>query len=563
MQYHPNQFAGHLHPRGRLRRYREVVQVLVRHGFDWFIRQLGLTELAPLRWWILRGHRELTFTTAEHLRRAMEELGVTFIKLGQILSTRSDLLPPDYVEELTRLQEEVPPERYEVVEAEVTRELGRPPRDLFAEFDPRPSGSASIGQVHAARLVSGENVVVKIQRPGLHALVEEDLRIMRDMARLAAGRTIWGQVYDLPGLVEEFASTLSDELNYLQEGRNADRIRRSFENDPCLRVPTIYWGYTTRKVLVMERIQGIHIGDLDALEAAGIDRRQLAETGARIVLKMALEDGFYHADPHPGNFLVLEDGVLGLMDFGMVGQVDESTKEGLVYLLLAIVNQDMDRVVDRLMDLGLVGNSVQLERLRRDLGRLLAEYWGLPLREIDVSRVLDESMQVIRKHRLRVPTHLVLLAKTISMNEAIARKLDPDFSAAEVLRQYVPQLVASRYLPGNWSRGVLPNLLDLGRLASSLPRRADRLLTRVEHGNITVNISVQETDRVIAALNSVANRLILGMLAGSFAVAIALLVQVYYTGGQRWILGWALGIGMAVVTGLGLWLAYNILRKGS
>ena len=547
-----------------MRRYREVVQVLARHGFDWLLRQLGLTSLAPLRWWIVRGqHREFSYTTAEHLRRAMEELGVTFIKLGQILSTRSDLLPPDFVEELSKLQEEVPPEPLARVENQIARELGRPPRDLFSDFDGQPTGSASIGQVHAARLITGEEVVVKVQRPGLHSLVDEDLGIMRDMARLASGRTMWGQVYDLPGLVEEFAATISGELNYLKEGRNAERIRHSFRDDPSLYVPTIYWGYTTRRVLTMERLRGVRIDDLRALEEAGIDRKRLAETGARVVLKMALEDGFYHADPHPGNFLVLDDGVIGLMDFGMVGQVDRSTQDGLVYLLLAIVNQDMDRVVDRLMDLGVVGNSVQLDHLRRDLGHLLSEYWGLPLQEIDITRVVDESMQVLRRHRLRVPTHLVLLAKTISMNEAIARRLDPEFSAAELLKQYVPRLVAERYLPRNWSKELLPGLMDIGRLASSLPRRADRLLTRIEHGNITINMSVQETDRVLAVLNAVTNRLILGMLASSFAVAIALLVQVYYTGASRWLLGWMLGIGMVVVSGLGLWLAFNILRKGS
>jgi ubiquinone biosynthesis protein len=561
MHHHPEQLSIDRHPRGRLRRYREVVQVLARHGFDWLLHQLGLARLAPLRWWIPRGQREVTHTTAEHLRSAMEELGVTFIKLGQILSTRSDILPPEYIEELSKLQEGVPPAPYQSVVSQLTRELGRPPNDLFAEFQEEPVGSASIGQVHAAKLVTGEEVVVKVQRPGLHALVEEDLLVMRDMARLAAGRTIWGQVYDLPGMVEEFATTLWGELNYLREGRNADRIRRSFAGEPCLYLPTIYWGYTTRRVLVMERLRGIHIQNVHALEEAGIDRKRLAETGARVVLKMALEDGFFHADPHPGNFIVMDNGVLGLMDFGMVGQVDDSTREGLLYLLVAIVNQDMDRVVDRLMDLGVIGNTVQLERLRRDLGHLLGEYWGLPLREIDVSKVLEESMQVMRKHRLRVPTHLVLLAKTISMNEAIARRLDPDFSAAGLLQQYVPALVASRYSPENWQRELLPNLLDVGRLAVSLPRRADRLLTRFEHGNISVNVSVQEADRALRALNNVTNRLILAMLASSFAIAIALLLQIYYTGVLRWLLGWMLVLGMVVVSGLGLWLAVNILRR--
>jgi ubiquinone biosynthesis protein len=528
------------------------------------LTQLGLARFIPPFPWGLFGRRPPPAPTqAEHLRLALEELGVTYIKLGQILSTRSDLLPPEYVAELQRLQDAVPPEPAGVIEAQIERELGRPPSALFASFDPQPIGSASIGQVHPARLRSGEEVVVKVQRPGVEALVEEDLAILRDLARAASGRTIWGRIYDLPALVDEFATTLRGEMDYLLEGQNADRFRHNFRGDHRLRVPAIYWDYTTRRVLTMERLEGIKINDLPALEAAGIDRQRLAAGAAQTTLKMILEHGFFHADPHPGNFVVMEGEVIGLLDYGMVGRLDEPTRDGLLFLLLAIANQDLDRVVDQLMSLGVTGSTLQLDRLRSDLGHLLSLYWGVPLKEIDIGRILEESLAITRRHRLQVPTNLVLLTKTMAMDEGLARNLDPDFSAAEVLRPYVMQLAWERYLPQRWAKRLIPTLLDLSQLGITLPRRTERLLTRVERGNISINMHVQDTEHVLNVLNGMVSRLVLGILASGFAVAIALLIQTYYTVGFRpLVFGWLLALGMAFVAALGLWLVLTILRRG-
>ena len=276
---------------------------------------------------------------------------------------------------------------------------------------------------------------------------------------------------------------------------------------------------------------------------------------------MVLEDGFFRADPHPGNFLVLENGRIGLLDYGMVGQVDDATRDGLLYLLLAISNQDMDRVVDQLTALGVMGTSGQLDRLRRDLAHLLSIYWGLPLREIDVTRVLEESMDTARRHSLRVPTSLVLLAKTLAMNEGLGRRLDPDFSTVDVLRPYVLQLAWAHYSPRHWRRRLLPTFADLSRLAVTLPRRSERLLTQLERGNLTVNMHLQETDRVLNELNGMVNRLILAMIVSGFTVGTGLLMQVYVSARLNWPIEWLLGIGMALVIGIGSWLAVTILRR--
>ena len=548
---------------GPIGRYRQVVQILARHGFGWLLAQLGLNRLAPLPWGVLgRFQTPPLPAQAEQLRLAIEELGVTYIKMGQILSTRSDLLPTEYVAELSRLQDSVPPEPLEVIQQQVEREFGAPPEEVFARFDPEPIGSASIGQVHSARLRSGEEVVVKVQRPGVDVLVEEDLAILMDLARLAAGRTIWGSVYDLPALVEEYATTLRGEMDYVREGQNADHFRRNFRGNPNLRVPAIFWQHTTRRVLTMERLDGIKISDLPGLEAAGIDRSELAERSATLVLKMILEDGFFHADPHPGNFLVLEDGSIGLLDYGIVGQIDEKTRLGLLHLLIGAASKDLDRVVDQLAVLGIAVNSLQRERLRRDMGRLLSLYWGLPLKDVDVARILEELMTIVRRHQLQVPTNLAMLIKTSAMDEGLARSLDPEFSAAEVIKPCILRLAWERYLPQNWLKRLGPSFLDASQLMVDLPRRADRLLTGMENGSISINMHIQDTEHVLDVLTGLVNRLILAMLAGSFAVAIAMLIQTYYTVGFRWLIGLLLVVGLVLVAGLGLWLALKILRRG-
>jgi len=312
----------------------------------------------------------------------------------------------------------------------------------------------------------------------------------------------------------------------------------------------------------MERIRGIKITDVAALEAAGINRRKLAVTGLRIVLKMLLEDGFFHADPHPGNFLIEPGEVIGLLDYGMVGQLDEATRDHLLLLFLAIVDQDLDRVVDRLSALGIVGTTSQIERLKRDLGHLLAVYWGLPLKEIDVGRILEEFLALTRRHSLHVPARLALMSKTLAMHEALARQLDPEFNLAELLPRYVRELALRAYKPDRLARRLLPVFIDLGQLALTLPRRVDRLLGQAERGNISVNMRVQETEHVLDTLNRMVNRLILGTVATGLIIGIALLLQVVYAAGLHWVVGWLLAAGFAVTAGLAVWLASAILRRG-
>lgn len=543
------------------RRYREVARVLSRHGLGYLVSQLGLGHLVPFHWGLL-GHRRrgLPYTQAEHLRLAFEELGATAIKLGQILSTRADLLPPDYLAELAKLQDAVPPEPGDAVERQITAELGKPPSLLFAAFDATPLGSASIGQVHAARLHSGEDVVVKVQRPGVDLLIETDLAILADLARLAQSRTTWGQVYDFPAILEEFADTLRGELDYEREAASAERISRNFRGDRSLRVPIVYRAYSGQRVLTMERLYGSRIADLAALDEAGIDRAQLARTLAGIVTKMVLGHGFFHADPHPGNFLVKPGPVVGLLDYGIIGQFDENTRDELLFLFLAVLDSDMDRVVDRLVDLGIVGSTSQLERLKRDLSHLLLACYGRALGEVDLSRILDEFMAIARRHRLQVPARLTLLAKTMSMYEGMARRLDARFNMSEVLGPYARELALETYSPRQTAKRLLPVVADLSRLVVTLPRRLDRLSSQAERGNASLNVNIADAEHYLDDLNRMVNRLILAMLTTGSAVGLALLVAFYHPPGWEALLGWLFTLGFAVTVVVGAWLVFTIVR---
>ncbi|HEU4388911.1 MAG TPA: AarF/UbiB family protein, partial [Blastocatellia bacterium] len=334
-----------------LKRSRELAEVFARHGLGYLASIVGLERFLSFPRGLL-GQAAESITRPEHLRMALEEMGATFIKLGQILSTRPDLLPPEYQIELAKLQDSAAPVSGREVMERIEEELGRPADRAFAEFDPLPLAAASIGQAHAARLHDGTEVVVKIRRPGVVEQVEEDLEILESLAAAAARRWEMADRYDVVGLAQEFAQTLRAELDYIREGRNAEQFATNFEGDRAVHIPRIFWETTTSRVLTIERIRGIKIGELQHITGRMIDRRRVAGQAARVILDMVFRDGFFHADPHPGNFFIEPDGRIGLIDFGMTGTVDESTQEHLADLLVAITAQDSERLVDVLLDLG-------------------------------------------------------------------------------------------------------------------------------------------------------------------------------------------------------------------
>lgn len=546
-----------------LRRYREIVGTLVRHGLAWLVVQLGLGDLIPFHRGLL-GHtqRQEPYTPPEHVRMALEELGTTFIKLGQVLSTRPDLVPSDYLVELNKLQDSAPLVPYTQIAEVIQQELGTSPEKIFKTFEVQPRASASIGQVHAACLPDGTPVVVKVQRPGVEAQVERDLEVLSDLAYLAAHRTTLGTLYDIEGWVEEFAFTLRNELDYTREGHNADRFRRNFVDDSTLYIPRVYWEYTTRQVLTLEAIQGIKINDLRALETAGLSRHCIAQNSVRIMLTMVFEHGFFHADPHPGNFFVLPGEVIGLIDFGMVGRLDISLREALLRLVMALIRQDVNRLVDELLALGVARGRVQLQALKRDLDHLIQRYYDRPIKEIAAIQAFNDLMTIALRHRLQLPTDLTLLTKVIAMSEGLGVQLDPEFKLLEFARPYFQRFWLQSRSPRVQAHRLAEGVLRLTELGFDLPGRFGRLLGQLERGEITIVSRREETEELLREFHRATNRLAISILTAALIIGLGLLMLVYNPPGWERFGGWLFGLLFGILMFFGLGLLWAIWRSG-
>lgn len=547
-----------------IRRYRQVVEILADYGFGAFLAQMGMSDRLNIpRWW--RRRKDITdgdMTNARRLRLAIEDLGPTFIKFGQILSTRSDILPLEYIEELSRLQDEVAPVSWDEARQVIEAELGAPVEELFAQVDTEPIASASLAQVHVAHLISGEEVVVKIQRPNINKTVNLDLDIIYDLAQQAQQRTSFGTRYEVADLTEEFATALRTEMDFRREAWNADRFRQNFVDERHMYVPKIFWEYTTNRLLVMERIRGIKINDLEGLEAAGYDRQRISANAADFVLKEVLIDGFFHADPHPGNLLILPGEVIGVLDFGTVGRLDDRDRANLARLFIAAVQMDVEAVVDQLQRMGVVDYRVDRAGLYRDLRRIIMRYYGLPIYEISAQEVVKMIQPIIYEYKLRIPPDYYLLIKTTVIMQGVGLALDPDFDIFEAAQPYIGKLFRRMWLPSSWGPGVLRMALDWKDFATVLPRKTTQILDQVERGQLTVQAELPQLDPIINTIDRLINRIIFSVLVAALLVALALLLpRLDYT--WPWgLLTWIILIGFFVLVFLAFRLAWSVLRSG-
>ncbi|HZA04229.1 MAG TPA: AarF/UbiB family protein, partial [Propionibacteriaceae bacterium] len=387
--------------RSQFARYRQIAEVLTRHGLGFLVGVTGLARWIPIRHGAHgQERRRQPYSTPEHLRRALEELGPTFIKLGQLLSTRSDIVPASYLNELARLQDRAPAIPLPTVESLIEQELGAPPDDIFARFEAVPLACASIGQAHLATLEDGTEVVVKVRRPNIHAIVETDLDILQNLANQANRRWAVAANYNLPGLVAEFSVSLRRELDYMTEGRNAERFAENFADSSDVHIPRVFWATTTSRVLTLERIRGIKVNDIDGLVQARVNRRTLATKAARVAVRMVFEHGFFHADPHPGNLFIEPDGRIGLIDFGMVGEIDAGLRHQLAALLAALTSHDVERLAKALLDLSVVKRPIDRGQFRNDLILFTSLYRGRRLGEVNVAKLASSLLALLRKYRL-------------------------------------------------------------------------------------------------------------------------------------------------------------------
>ena len=546
--------------RGRVRhlaRYREIASILARHGLGWVVLQLGLGDLVPIQRGLLsHPPREAPYSQAEHFRMAFEDLGVTFIKLGQILSTRADLLPAAYLAEFSKLQDSAPPITYAQVAQVIAEELHASPEKVFAEFERAPRAAASVGQAHAARLHKGARVIVKVRRPTVAERIERDLEVLADLANFAARHTRLGEYYDPVGLIEEFAYTLRNELDYTREGQNAERMQRNFAGEAALYVPKVYWEYSTARVLTLEEIGGIKINDLAALDAAGLDRHRVAQNSVRVMLTEVFEHGFFHADPHPGNFFVMtaaeartarlargeptpESGdsppgtgaVIALIDFGMVGRLDSALRDSMLRIAILLVRRDSDRLVDELLALGIARGRINRQAFKRDLDHFIANYYDQPLKELAAGRVLDDLVQVALRHHLQFPSDLMLLFKVIAMSEGLGLQLDPEFKLLEFAEPHLQTFWLASRGPGALATKVAQGLLDMADLAPALPHRLARLLSELERGQVAVTTRHEGLADMLREVERIANRVTMGVITAALIVGSAIAMTYYHPSG--------------------------------
>ena len=552
------------HRHSSLERAAHIALVLAHHELWYLIEILNLERFVPVHL-----HRSTTSdqkspelrTQPEQLRMALEELGPTFMKLGQMLSIQADLLPPEYQREFSKLQDAAPTIPIEAVHEMITVELGQSLEDSFASFDATPLAAASIGQAHLATLQDGTEVVVKVRRPGAAEQVDEDLKLLHSLATTASHRWELANQYDVVGLVKEFDQSLRAELDYLREGHNAERFARNFATENTVQIPRMFWETTTSRVLTQERIHGIKVTDLAALDAAGIDRAELSKRGAHIFLKMVFEDGFFHADLHPGNFFIEEGGNIGLIDFGMVGIVDEQTREELGLLLSGMISQDTDRLVDAMLELGASQQPVDRTALRRDLKQLLSQFADQPLSALPLGPLLTDVLDINRRYHLVLPSNLVLLLKTTIMTEGMAVQLDPSFNIVEALTPYVERLMLQQNSPAAWARRLGKMIPDVTWLATEFPQHLRRLMGELERGTLKFDIQPTGLDPVFKRAERIANRIVLGIIVAALIVGLSMLISAYRPGVPGvWEVILTIGLTLAGV--LALYLVWSIFRSG-
>ena len=533
-----------------LPRLREIGRVLLRHGLGHVAQRL---RLPGVRWWRRRQPppEAISFSLPERLRMIFEELGPTFIKFGQILSIRRDLLPEEYVSEFEKLQDAVPPFSYAEVARLIAEEFGRDVKDVFEEFASEPLASASIAQAHLARTKTGQEVIVKVQRPQIRQMILQDLAIMEHLAHLLARRIPESRRYDPVGLVEEFRKTILLELDFRREGRNADRLRQHLRDMPGIVIPQVFWEYSAPRVLTIEYMVGQ--GLRDALSRSAEDRHRIAANLYEAFLKQIFEDGFFHADPHPGNLLFLPDGRVGLLDFGIVGRVSRDRLAGLVTILLAIMEQDVEALLDECIALGLMPADLDRQTIQYEIDELLAEHLDLPLRDISLGHILETLFEMGRKHRLKVLSNLVLLGKTMMTLEAVIRALDPAFALVEEARWEVERLIRIRLSAEALLKTGWRTTRQVFHLARRLPQRLERVLQYVEEGRVRVELMPGTEAHVLRQWERMWHRAIRGAMVCALIIGGSLLIQAHIGPMVKGLsIAGLLGYGLALTLGLPL-----------
>jgi ubiquinone biosynthesis protein len=531
-------------------RLSEIAQVAVRHGFGYAVD--GRREVAPGG----------ATARGRHLREMLDELGPTFVKFGQLLSTRPDIVPPDIILELRSLQDDVRPFPFADVERTIREELGQPITRLFLEFDEQPLAAASIGQVHRATLPNGRNVAVKVQRPNAPRQIEADLALMYQAAKLAKERIRALDFIDANEIVDEFSRSIRQELDYRLEARNADGFHKNFAGHPHVAVPKVYWSYTRSRVLTLEYLDGVQLADIDVEHWTLAERRRLAYLITETWMTMIFRHGFFHGDPHPANILVLSPDRIGLVDFGLTGKLSDDDMSKLTRLFIDAAAENIEVLPKRLADLGVRYDKEREGQFVAELQELYYRYFGASLQEIDPIQVIREAFGLIYRMNLRLPTRFVMLDKSIATLGSVGIELYPDFNVFEVAKPYARDLMLSRFTPRRVASRARREGWKLTQMAADLPYQIHETLEQVRDGQIEVGFVHKGLDDLLAKLDTLFNRLVIALVVTGGLIGSSLIGIFAKTGPH--VLGLhvvsVLGFGLSTV--LGLWLLWGVIRSG-
>lgn len=540
-----------------IRRYRQIINVISKHGLGHLLDYIGLKN--PFQFPGHQNKLNAYRSTALRVKMVLEELGPTFIKLGQILSTRPDLLPPSYLSQLEKLQERVTPVDFEQIKMIIESELDQPISVVFPEIDPQPVAAASIGQVHSAKLRTGETVVIKVQRPGVKKTIVIDLEILGDIAHFLQSRTEWGRTYNILGLVDEFSRTIRDELDYTIEAGNADRFARNFQNDPTVRFPKVFWEYSTHQILVLEAVSGHKVNDVVTNDGFQAQRGIIAQNLVNAIIKQLLNDGFFHADPHPGNILIASTGTIFFLDFGMVGRLDNWMRERLVFLMLNLLQENVANVVDILIEIGDLRGNANRKALLHEVFYLFDIYYHRPLNKIRIGTALRELLELAWNYRFKFPKELSLIARCLFLLESTVSKLTPECSLLQLSRPFGAKLLRKQLSWQNLSKTGLTLSQDWLFFSLELPNRLKSIIRSAENGELKFILEHQNFDSFITKMNLIGNRLSFSLIIAAIIVGSSLIAQQ-----TRLALFGSFPIaeaGFIIAVLMGVWLLVSIIRS--
>jgi len=506
-----------------LKRYRQIAAVLIKYGFGELVSRMNLVY--PFRL-VGKSPRIAPLSTPARFRLALQELGPTFVKLGQVLSTRPFLLPADYIIELSKLQDEVAPMDWTTAEKILTSELSRPIAECFASLEKIPIASASLAQVHRATLLDGTPVVLKIQRQGIKKIIDSDMRILYDVAELLERNIKESRQFDPRGIVEELARSTQKEINFLNEARNAEIFAENFKNEPAIKVPAVYWDYTTSKVLTLEKITGVKISKIDELRKAGYDTAKICRNGARLVLKMIFEDGFFHADPHPGNLFVADNEVIVPVDYGMMGVLSESQMNELAELVITTISRDAGAIIRVLQNSGVLPSWAKTKPLERDISELIVKYHRMSLHRINMKAATDDFFLLAQRYGVRFQPEFMLLGKALITYEELARVLYPEFNFIGEAAPYVQKLAARKYKPARFARDFIRIIDEFRWLLVESPRHWRDITEKLHRGKFQVQLMHKGLDKLIRELDRSSNRLSVSLLIAALIVGSSLIMTV-------------------------------------